>query len=206
MADRPGEMVDAIMKDWLDRKGRMVDGALPFINPATGERFGSIPVATHADVRTAVDEMRAASSAWGSRSMGDRERVLRQLYVLLLDEVDQITAIVTQDTGKPRQDALIELYTCLNYFRTTLKKAPRWLKDERVGTGLQFLKHASLKHKPYGVVAVIAPWNYPLLLLMNPILGAWIAGNTVVAKPSEVAPAVAVLMEKLIAQIPELRP
>lgn len=192
------------MLDNLVNKGKIVNGKLPFINPATGEQFGEVPAATEAEIRSAVGQMRSQAPEWEKTPIKERMRILRRFYALLFNELDHITAVISQDTGKPRQDALIEVFTSLNYFNTMLNKAPRWLADETVNTGLQLFKRAYIKHRPYGVVAVIAPWNYPFILAINPILGALIAGNSVVAKLSEVTPAVGVLMEELFAQVPEL--
>lgn len=193
------------MIETIQQKGKTVQGHLPFINPATGEQFGQIQTSNPDEVNAAVAEMKAAARTWGKKPLRERIRVMKQLHQLLFDEIDQLTAIITQDTGKPRQEALIEVFTSLNYFSTLLKRAPQWLKDEKVSTGLQFFKKAWIQQKPYGVVAVIAPWNYPFILTINPILGALISGNTVVAKGSEVTPAVASLMETLFQRIPELK-
>lgn len=188
------------------QKGTIIDGRLPFINPATGDRFGEVTVSTRPEVESAVADVRAASAQWRARPIRERYHVLRDLSKLIFDELDAITAVITRDTGKPRQDALIEVFTCLNYLNVVLKKAPRWLRDERVGTGLQFFKRAYVTRRPYGAVAVISPWNYPFVLTMNPLLGALVAGNGVVAKPSEVTPAVGVMMSDLLARVPALRP
>jgi len=101
---------------------------------------------------------------------------------------------------------MIELYTCLNYFNTAMKNASQWLREEKVSTGLQITKRAWVKQKPFGVVAVISPWNYPLVLMLNPVLGALIAGNVVVVKPSEYTPATAAFIETLFKRVPELKP
>jgi len=192
------------MKDALACKGNLSEGILPFVNPATGEIFGQVEASSLEEARRAVFSMRAASTNWAKRPVKDRLQVMQKLYRCLLEQADSITDVITQDTGKPRQDALIELYTCLNYFHTLMKKAPAWLREERIATGLQFMKRAWVRHQPHGVVAVIAPWNYPLLLMMNPTLGALAAGNSVVVKPSEVTPAVAAYVQQLLQAIPIL--
>lgn len=193
------------MKDALQQKGRVLDGHLPFVNPATGEVFGQVAVTTPEAAQGLVDAMRAAQPGWGQRTVRQRVAAMQSLYNQIFGRVDEITAVITQDTGKPRQDALIELFTCLHYFRTAMRKAPRWLRRERVGTGLQCFKRAYIDYKPYGVVAVISPWNYPFVLTMNPLLGALLAGNAAVVKPSEVTPAVGALVADLFAQTPILR-
>jgi acyl-CoA reductase-like NAD-dependent aldehyde dehydrogenase len=110
------------MLEAVQQKGKTTQGRLPFINPATGEHFGEIQTSTSEDVAFAVSEMKAARSAWASTPLRQRIKVMKELYQRLFDEVDQITAVITQDTGKPRQDALIEVFTSLHYFSTLLKK------------------------------------------------------------------------------------
>jgi len=188
----------------LNQKGRVVKGELAFICPGNGETFGRVAVSSEDDIRNAVRDLKAARKGWSNKPLKKRIRALRQLYRLIFQEIDAITLVITRDTGKPRQDALIEVFTVLNYLNTSLKKAPLWLRDEQVSTGLQLFKHAYKKHKPYGLVAVISPWNYPFTLAMNPILAALIAGNTVAVKASEVTPAVGVMMASLFERIPEL--
>ncbi len=192
------------MSNMLDNKGRVVKGKLMFVCPGTGEAFGEIQVTSPAEIEQHMLELRASKKAWGNKELKARIKVLRKLYRVIFQEMDAITLTITRDTGKPRQDALIEVFTVLNYLNTTLNKAPSWLKEERVSTGLQFFKRAYKKHKPYGVVAVISPWNYPFTLAMNPILGALIAGNSVMVKASEMTPAVGALMESLFKRVPEL--
>lgn len=192
------------MNDTVNNKGRIIDGYLQFINPATGEIFGKVKASKPKDATETLEKSRKAAEKWSALPLSRRISILKKLYAHIMEKTDEITLTITQDTGKTRQDALIELLTTMNYFNTTLKKAPKWLKDEKVSTGLQFMKRAYITRRPYGIVAVIAPWNYPFVLTMNPILGALIAGNSVIVKGSEVTSAVNVLMEELFAAIPEL--
>jgi acyl-CoA reductase-like NAD-dependent aldehyde dehydrogenase len=75
-----------------------------------------------------------------------------------------------------------------------------------VARGLYVFKRCLVEPRPYGVVAVISPWNYPFALAMPPLIAALLAGNTVILKPSEVTAATGVLMERLIQRVPELAP
>jgi succinate-semialdehyde dehydrogenase/glutarate-semialdehyde dehydrogenase len=75
-----------------------------------------------------------------------------------------------------------------------------------VSPGLQIFKKCYTEQRPYGLAAIISPWNYPFILTMNPLFAALLAGNVVMVKPSEVTPAIGVMMEGLIQRIPELAP
>lgn len=190
-------------------KGVTLDGSvptLPFINPATGQKFGEVLVASAADVHRVRREMAAAAKTWAAKPVKERVRILRQLQALILDEVDEITAVMNQDGGKSRQDALSEVFMTVDLLNQYCKKGPRWLRRRRISAGLQFFKHCYVQYQPYGVVGVIGPWNYPLVLMLPPIISALLAGNTVVAKPSEVTAATGVMIEKLFQRVPELSP
>jgi len=132
--------------------------------------------------------------------------VLRKLQEEIIDSLDEITAVINQDTGKSRQDGLIEVMMTVDRLHQYYKNAPKWLQRRRVPPGLYVFKSYYTEPHPYGVVAVIGPWNYPFDLTMPVVCSALLAGNTVVLKPSEVTAATGVLVEKLFQRIPELAP
>lgn len=179
---------------------------LPFINPATGAKFGEVNPTTTEAVELAVHEMRQAAVIWSNKSLKERIRILRKFQNLLIDKRDQITNILNQDCGKSRQDGLIELLVTVDMLAQYCSKAPKWLKRKRVASGLYLFKQCFVEYRPYGVVGVIAPWNFPLTLALPPVLAALLAGNTVVLKPSEVTAATGILIEELFQSLPELAP
>ena len=179
---------------------------LSFENPATGVKFGEVKITSAAEVNQAMDEMRRAFPVWSSKPLTERIRILRKFQNLLIEQRDEITNILNQDCGKSRQDGLIELFVTVDMISQFCGQAPKWLKRKRVSSGLYLFKKGIVEHRPHGVVAVIAPWNYPLILALPPVLAALLAGNTVVLKPSEVTAATGVLIERLIQSIPELTP
>jgi acyl-CoA reductase-like NAD-dependent aldehyde dehydrogenase len=179
---------------------------LPFVNPGTGEQFGQVPMASPEEVQKAVEEMRQSFQTWRRTSVKERVRILRKLQKLIIDSVDLISETVNMDTGKSRQDGMIEVFMMVDRLNQYCRRAPRWLRRRRVSSGLYIFKRYYSEPVPYGVVAVISPWNYPFDLMLSPMFSALLAGNTVVIKPSEVAGACGVLVEKLVKQVPELSP
>jgi acyl-CoA reductase-like NAD-dependent aldehyde dehydrogenase len=179
---------------------------LPFVNPATGESFGQVVMAAAAEVQAARREMGAAAPIWAGKPVKQRARIVRQLQQVMIDRVDEITAVINQDSGKSRQDALAEVFVTVNLIDEYCKHAPRWLRRRRASTGVQIFKRGYIEHKPYGVVGIIGPWNYPLLLQLSPVISALLAGNTVLVKPSEVTAATGVLLAELCQSVPELAP
>jgi acyl-CoA reductase-like NAD-dependent aldehyde dehydrogenase len=179
---------------------------LPFVNPATGTRFGEVQMASPESVEIAVQEMRQSFPLWSAKSVSERIRILRKFQTLLIDRREEITTVLNQDCGKSRQDGLIELFVTVDMLAQYCARAPKWLKKKQVSSGLYIFKQCFVEYRPYGVVAVISPWNYPLVLALPPVLAALLAGNTVVLKPSEVTAAVGVLIERLLQAVPELAP
>lgn len=179
---------------------------IPCINPATGVQFDEVSVSTPADVAQACAEMRRNQIIWRERSPRERARALGALQEALLEQADEITWVINQDTGKSRQDALSELFMVLDKLQTYRKRAPQWLAPQRVPRGIYVFKRYYTRPRPFGVAAIIGPWNYPLDLTIPPMFAALLAGNTVILKPSEVAPAVGALIERLFQSLPELAP
>ncbi|MDX1664511.1 MAG: aldehyde dehydrogenase family protein, partial [Candidatus Promineifilaceae bacterium] len=163
---------------------------LTCINPATGRHFTSVAMATPAEIARAHREMREAAPLWRSKSPAERARILRKFQKVLIDHADEITRVINLDTGKSRQDALAELFLVVDKLQNyTKKNAEKWLRSERVPPGIYIFKKYTVERRPFGVVAVIGPWNLPLDLTLPPTYAALLAGNTVILKPSEVTPA-----------------
>lgn len=190
-------------------KGQPLNGKaefLPFVNPATGEQFGSVPMTTIVDVQRARREMGAAAQTWAAKPIKERVRIVRKLQALLIDEMDEITAVMNQDNGKSRQDALAELFMSVDLINQYCNRSPHWLRRRRIPSGLQIFKRCYIEQHPHGVVGIIGPWNYPLVLILPPVISALLAGNTVLVKPSEVTAATGVMIEQLFQKVPELAP
>lgn len=179
---------------------------IEFMNPATGRKFGEVRATTEEEVRRARREMAVAQREWGEKSVKERARLVKKLQGVILDAADEITAVVNQDHGKSRLDALHEVFMTVEKVHHYGANAPEWLARERVPRGLYFFKRFYADRVPYGVVGIIGPWNYPIDLMIPPIVSALLAGNTVLVKPSEVAAATGVLLETLFNRVPELAP
>ena len=175
-------------------------------NPATGQEIGRIPQATTQDVANAYRELREANSLWSNLSVKERIKILRKMQYELVDSVEEITTVINKDTGKSRQDALIELYITLDNLKLTLNNANKWLARQKLPSGTYVAKTCYVERRPFGTVAIVSPWNYPFMLAMQPALTALAAGNTVILKPSEVTGMTGKLIAKLFQRVPELAP
>lgn len=159
--------------------------------PGTDEVVGEFPVMGEAEVAEAVARARAASEWWQGLGFDGRRKHLDAWRSVIANRLDELTALVHRENGKPPGDAQLEWLISLDHIAWASKHARRVLGQRRVAAGLLAANQtAYLEYQPLGVIGVIGPWNYPLLTPMGSIAYALAAGNTVVFKPSEYTPAV----------------
>jgi acyl-CoA reductase-like NAD-dependent aldehyde dehydrogenase len=164
---------------------------LDSVNPATGKVIASFPVCGREDIDRAVECAREAARWWAGLGWRERRRRLLAWKSYVTRHLDELARLVHEETGKPVADAKIEIIPAILHMDWAAKRAQRVLGPHRVFSGLAAMNHASLvEYHPLGVVAVIGPWNYPVLTPMGSIVYALAAGNAVVFKPSELTPAV----------------
>jgi len=141
------------------------------------------------DIASALARARATQRRWALVPVRQRARRLREVRRLLVERLDDIVAVVRDETGKPRIEALgHEVMNVLSLVRHYERRAPAVLRRRRIGTGILLSKHAYKQYQPLGVVAVISPWNFPFMLPALPTIAALVGGNAVIIKPSEIAP------------------
>ncbi len=142
----------------------------------------SIP-ALVADARAAFDRGRTKPLPW-------RHATLTTLRTLMIEREGKLLDALADDFAKPRTEAwLSELGFTVADIDHTLANLALWARPEKVATPVAFKPGRSEIHRdPLGVVCIIAPWNYPVQLLLVPMVAAIAAGNAVVVKPSELAP------------------
>ncbi len=135
---------------------------------------------------------RNAFASGRTKPLAWRVATLQRLRAELVSREDALLAALAADLGKPRFEAwATEIGFCLNDIDHTLAHLSGWIAKERVATPVIFQPASShIVREPLGVVCVIAPWNYPLQLLIAPVVAAIAAGNAVIAKPSEVSASV----------------
>ncbi len=171
---------------------------IPVFNPATGEEVGAVPATAPADVAEIVARARRAQRAWSETSFEERAAVLRRFHDTVLDESERVLDTLQRETGKARRDALSELVTVAGTARYYLAHGKEHLRDRRRQPAVAGLTSAKVIYKPVGVIGLITPWNFPLLLAIGDALPALLAGNAVVIKPSEITPLSAELGRELL--------
>ncbi|MBI4882588.1 MAG: aldehyde dehydrogenase family protein, partial [Actinobacteria bacterium] len=132
-------------------------------------------------------------------------RTLERLRDLIEEHEDRLLDALAADFDKPRLEAwTTEVGFTVSEINHTLAHLSAWMRHDRVATPLAFKPGSSyIVPEPLGVACVIAPWNYPVQLLLMPMVAAIAAGNAVVGKPSELAPHTATELAALIAALDE---
>ncbi|KAM7329668.1 hypothetical protein ACRRTK_011281 [Alexandromys fortis] len=133
--------------------------------------------------------LREAFAAGRTRPVEFRTAQLQGLSRFFQDNKQRLQDALAKDVGKSAFESdTSEIILCQNEVDLALKSLQTWMKDESVSTNLLTkLSSAFIRKEPFGVVLIIAPWNYPLNLLIMPLVGAIAAGNCVVMKPSEIS-------------------
>jgi aminomuconate-semialdehyde/2-hydroxymuconate-6-semialdehyde dehydrogenase len=171
---------------------------LPVFNPANGQQFTEVAAGNASDVDAAVASAQRAFPSWSALPNSQRARWLEKLADALEIRLDDFARAESLDAGKPFALARdIEIPRAISNLRFFAHAATQFASESHHGeSGLNYTLRA-----PLGVVATISPWNLPLYLFTWKIAPALAAGNTVVAKPSEITPLTATLLGELAAEI-----
>ncbi len=155
---------------------------------------------TEDDIARSVAEARLASGTWGGSSFRERGALLRKLRNLIVERTDRIASEISSATGKTRMEAILnEIVPTLETLKFLENNSAVILSRQKRPTTLSFPgSTAYLDYHPFGVVLVLAPWNFPFQLAMVPIVTALAAGNAVLFKPSELTPQTGALIENLL--------
>jgi acyl-CoA reductase-like NAD-dependent aldehyde dehydrogenase len=158
------------------------DGATEIKDPATGEVIGRHTYGTPEDVKAAVDQAVAAQPAWAALSDEERVGYLNRVADNIEAHAEELAYAIVREQGKPINGlgARYEIAGCVGWLRATA--ATPLPTEVLVDDGATY---AEMRYRPVGVVGVITPWNWPLIIATWQIAPSLRMGNTVVQKPSE---------------------
>jgi acyl-CoA reductase-like NAD-dependent aldehyde dehydrogenase len=185
------------MKMWIngDFVDTNTDEVIEVINPATEEVLDAVPAGGAEDVERAVSAAKVAFPAWRRITAVERANLLHQAACKMREHFAELSRLLTLEEGKPLPENEEEIDWSINavdYYaelgRHTRGRVPPSPAQGQLSLVLK---------EPYGIVACIVPWNYPILLLMWKLAPALAAGNTVVIKPSSVTPLTTLRMVEL---------
>jgi aldehyde dehydrogenase (NAD+) len=147
-----------------------------------------------------TDQLRAAFESGRTRSYEWRIEQLSALERMMESEQSAILKALHEDLGKSQLEGwLAEAHDVANSIKLAKKQLKKWMRPSKVPTPMALQPGKSfVQAEPLGVALIIAPWNYPVLLLLNPLVGALAAGNAVMLKPSEVAPHTSAVLAQLV--------
>ena len=177
---------------WVPSAG---SGSIDVINSTTEEVMGSIPEGTAEDVDKAVKAAKAAFESWSQTSVEERGKYLQRITEGLQARTMDIANLVAQEVGMPLNlSMIIQAGLPTMTFSSMAQIVDSFPFEEQVGSSL-------VVREPVGVVGCITPWNYPLHQIAAKVAPALAAGNTVVVKPSEVAPLNAFVLAEIIDEV-----
>jgi aminobutyraldehyde dehydrogenase len=170
------------------------------INPATGAQLAKVAEASPQQVDEAVRAAQAAYASWGQSTPQERSLLLLKLADRIEQDAAAFAELESLNCGKPRvrvlSDEMPAIVDCFRYFAAAARCLPGSNTDEYLPN------HTSMiRRDPIGVVAQIAPWNYPLMMAAWKIAPALAAGNAVVIKPSEQTPLTTLKLSRLCAEL-----
>ncbi len=183
-----GEYVEPLSKQWLDN-----------YNPSNGEVYSQIANSNSEDVESAYQAAAAAFPKWSNTTIDERSRILLKIADLIEENLDQLAEAEAKDNGKPLSLALaVDIPRGSANFRFFGNAITQFASEAHESVGLNTINYTL--RQPLGVVGCISPWNLPLYLFTWKIAPAIAAGNTVVAKPSEITPMTAFLLGEICTQ------
>lgn len=147
-----------------------------------------------------VLKQRKYYNSGATRSLSARLDALSKLRTILTDHEDELYAALKSDLNKSQEESyMTEIGFTLNELTYMEKHLKSYIKNKRVSTPLMQFPASSYKcPEPYGVTLIMSPWNYPVMLLLAPLIGALAAGNTAILKPSAYSPATSEVISTLI--------
>ncbi|MDP2933838.1 MAG: aldehyde dehydrogenase family protein, partial [bacterium] len=169
------------------------------INPSTGEVLAEAAVSGAKEVELALKSARAAfdSGPWGKISLQQRKDYLLKISQGLQDKAQVLAELETLNTGKPIKESIfMDIPSAAKTFEYFANHLEEYLAVEKISIPAGAASH--LVRQPHGVVVLIVPWNYPLLIASWKLAQALAAGNTVVLKPSSLTPLTALELGKII--------
>ncbi|WP_210527961.1 gamma-aminobutyraldehyde dehydrogenase [Rubellimicrobium arenae] len=176
------------------------EGEETILNPRTGETILKLPEAGAAQIDRAVQAARTAFGTWSRTTPGQRSNLLLKIADRIEAEAEEFARLEAMNTGKPinamLNDEIPAIVDCYRFFAGAARNMHGALAGEYLPG------HTSMiRRDPIGVVASIAPWNYPLMMMAWKLAPALAGGNCVVMKPSEQTPLTALKLARILAEI-----
>jgi 1-pyrroline dehydrogenase len=182
--------------EWVESRG---GETMEVLNPATGETIAEVQRSTAEDADGAVRAAKAALPEWLESTPAERSEFLHKLADVIEENADELAALESKNVGKPLSYAKDEMPVCVDNIRF-FAGAARILEGRSTGEYMRGYT-SMIRREPLGVVAGVAPWNYPLMMAVWKFSPALAAGNVQVLKPSEQTPLTLLRFMELAADV-----
>ncbi len=182
-------------------EAKIIGATLVSANPATGEVLGELACATPDDVRAAVLRAKTAQPQWQATPVRERVALLQKFQQILSEGREDVACLICREAGKPKAEALAtEVLVVLDAAQFCIRNAHSFLRDQPLPHANLAMKtkRGKLVREPYGVIGIVAPWNYPFSIPAIETLAALVTGNAVVLKPSEFTPLIGLELQRLL--------
>ena len=178
--------------------GEMVttDATLDVVNPATEQVIAQVPACGKDELDRAVDAARVAFESWRKTTPEERQKVVLGIAAAIKDNADELFRLLTSEQGKPHAQAQQEIYGAAG-----LAKAQAGLTLDDVINQDDDTRLSRTRRVPVGVVGGIVPWNFPIMMAIQKIVPALVAGCTIVLKPSPFTPLTTLRIAELIKDV-----
>ena len=164
-------------------------------NPANGEVLGSVPHMGATETRRAIEAAHAALAPWAKKTAGERARLMRRWFDLMMANQEDLAVIMTAEQGKPLAESRGEIAYAASFIEWFAEEGKRLYGD--IIPGHQADKRIMVLRQPIGVVAAITPWNFPAAMITRKAGPALGAGCPIVIKPAPQTPFSALAMAEL---------
>ena len=169
------------------------------VNPATGEAYATAPLSAAADIDAAMGAAAAAFEEWKDSTPSERSLALYRIADAVEAKAADLIALESENTGKPialtESEEIPPMVDQIRFFAG----AARLLEGRSAGEYMKGMT-SIIRREPVGVIAQVAPWNYPMMMAVWKFAPAIAAGNTVVLKPSDTTPATTALLAEIAAE------
>jgi len=169
--------------EWVDAIG---GASLPVKNPASGETLGSVPKMGAEETRRAIEAADRALPAWRAKTAKQRAQILRKWFDLMMENQDDLAALMTAEQGKPLAESKGEIAYAAAFIEWFGEEGKRIYGDTIPSHGAD--KRIVVTKEPIGVCAAITPWNFPAAMITRKCGPALAAGCTMVLKPASATP------------------
>ncbi|USC85963.1 NAD-dependent succinate-semialdehyde dehydrogenase [Staphylococcus xylosus] len=184
--------------NWINGEQIQTEKTLSVVDPASGKTIGEVPSVDGPIVQKAIDSAANAFESWSNYTAETRQAFLEKWAVNLLNKQEELATIMSEEQGKPYNEAFGEIGVCAKFIRWFAEEGKR-IYGEIIPPSSENQRISVIK-QPVGVCGLITPWNFPGAMVARKVAPALAAGCTVIVKPSSETPRIAIaIFEELIA-------